>query len=487
MENKNRRPKKFDYNLIVIGAGSAGLVTSLIASALKAKVALIEKDKMGGDCLNSGCVPSKALIKSARVLRYFKNAELFGFDSFPVDIKFEKVLNRVQRVIGQIKPKDSLERYQGMGVDCIKGKAQILSPFEVEVNGKILTTKNIVIATGAAPFIPKIPGLENIKFLTSDNIWNIRELPKRLLILGGGPLGCEIAQAFATFGSKITIIEKSKKILNREDNDVFLLLSEEFKKNGIEILNEHIAIRIESGNNIKKLICDNKGKEVSVNFDEILVALGRRPQAQGFGLEELGVEFTERKSLKVDSYLRTTKFKNIFACGDVASPFQFTHTAGHEALCVVINALFSPFKSVKVDYSVIPWCTFTSPEVARVGFSEEEAKKNGIPYEISFLGLDDLDRAIAESENLGFVKVLTVPGKDKILGVTIVGSQAGEMITEFICAMKHGIGLKKILETIHIYPTFSEANKLVAGVWRQQSTPNWFFKVLGIFHKWKRS
>lgn len=481
-----KKPKHFDYNMIVIGAGSAGLVSAYIASAVKAKVALIEKHKMGGDCLNTGCVPSKALIRSAKIYNYFRRANEFGLESVIPKVEFSKVMERIQRIIQEIEPHDSIERYTKLGVNCIVGEAQILSPYEVLVNGQILTTKNIVIATGARPLIPSIPGLEIIKPLTSDNIWQIREQPKQLVILGGGPIGCELAQAFARLGTKVTLIEMSNRILSREDKDVSEIVTKTFNKEGMQILTSHKALRIEKTSNGPLIVCDYLGQEVRIEFDQLLLALGRKANVTGFGLEKLEVEISDRGTIVADEFLRTTNYSNVFVCGDVTGPYQFTHTAAHQAWYVAVNALFSPFKTFKVDYRVIPWCTFSDPEVARVGLNEQEANDQGVQYQVTRYGIDDLDRAIADSEAHGFVKVLTQPGSDKILGVTIVGHHAGDIISEYVTAMKYGLGLNKILGTIHIYPTLSEANKYAAGAWKKQNVPLWALKLLNRFHRLRR-
>lgn len=484
---KYKKPSKFDYNMIVIGGGSAGLVSAYIASAVKAKVALIEKHKMGGDCLNTGCVPSKALIRSSKIFNYFRRAHEFGLEPITPKLHFSKVMERVQKVIQEIEPHDSIERYTSLGVECITGEAQILSPYEVKVNGRVLTTKNIVVATGARPLVPKIPDLELVKPLTSDNIWNLREQPKKLVVLGGGPIGCELAQSFARLGTDVTLIEMSNRIMAREDVEVSEVVTKKFRDEGLRVLTSHKALRIESASGMTRLICEADGKEVAIEFDQILLALGRRANVTGFGLEELGVEISGRGTVVADEFLRTTNFPNIYVCGDVTGPYQFTHTAAHQAWYVAVNALFSPFKSFKVDYRVIPWCTFSDPEVARVGINEIEAKEKGIDYQVTRYGIDDLDRAIADSEAHGFVKVLTVPGSDKILGVTIVGHHAGDIIAEYVTAMKYGLGLNKILGTIHIYPTLSEANKYAAGVWKRQNAPQFALKILGNFHAWRRN
>jgi dihydrolipoamide dehydrogenase len=480
------KPKKFDYNLIVIGAGSAGLVTSYIASALKAKVALIEKHKMGGDCLNTGCVPSKALIRSAKILHYAKRSKEFGINKMSSEYDFAEIMERVQKVIAKVEPHDSVERYTKLGVNCFQGEAKIRSPFEVEINGKILTTKNIVVATGAKPFVPPIPGIELVNYYTSDTIWSIREIPKRLLILGGGPIGCELAQCLNRFGANVTQVQSSARILNREDLDVSEFITEQFRKEGVNVLLNHRGVRIEIENKNKFLICDNLGTEKKIEFDQILFALGRKANVSGFGVEELGVEISKTGTIEVDSFLRTN-IPNIYVAGDAAGPYQFTHCAAHQAWYASVNALFSPLKSFKADYSIIPWCTFTDPEVAHVGLSEQTAKEKNINYEVTKYELDDLDRAIADSEDKGFIKVLTKKGTDKILGVTIVGNHAGDLLAEYVLAMKHNIGLNKILNTIHTYPTMAEANKYVAGVWKRNHAPQKILKLLEIFHNWRRS
>jgi len=477
---------KYDYNVIVIGGGSAGLVSSYIAAAMKAKVTLIEKHKMGGDCLNTGCVPSKALLRSAKMLSYARRAEEFGFNKTSVDFDFAKVMERVQGVIHAIAPHDSVERYTQLGVDCIEGAAKIVAPNRVEVNGKTLTTRSIVVATGARPLVPPIPGLDKIEYLTSDTVWNLRERPNRLLVLGGGPIGAEMAQAFSRLGSEVTIVEMAPHLLIREDAEVIELVTARFQAEGIRVLTNHKAKSFRTENGESVLTCDHGGRDVDIPFDKVIVALGRQANVTGFGLEELGVKLSPRKTIEADAFLETN-VPGIYVCGDVTGPYQFTHTAAHQAWYASINALLAPFKRFKVDYRVIPWTTFTDPEVARVGLNEKEAKEKGIPYEVTTYGIDDLDRAITDSEAHGFVKVLTVPGKDRILGVTIVGTHAGDIIPEFILAMKHGLGLNKILGTIHIYPTLGEANKYAAGVWRKAHVPKFGLKLMKIFHAWRRT
>lgn len=473
--------RKYDYNLIVIGGGSAGLVSSYIAAAVKAKVALIEKYRMGGDCLNTGCVPSKALIRSAKILAYAKRAKEFGFNQATIEFDFKNVMQRVRDIVKQIEPHDSYQRYASLGVDCIEGEAKITSAHSVEVNGKILTTRSIIVATGARPMLPSIPGLDKIDYLTSDNVWDLKELPKKLMVLGGGPIGSEMAQAFSRLGAKVTLVEMAPHILMREDKEVIELVTEKFSEEGIQVLTNHKAKEFK-GN---QLVCEYEGKDVTIEFDKVIVALGRKANVIGFGLEKLGVEIKETGTIQANPFLQTN-IPSIYVCGDVTGPYQFTHTAAHQAWYACVNALFSPFKRFKVDYSVIPWATFIDPEVARVGLNEKDAKAANIPYELTIYGIDDLDRAIADSEAYGFVKILTVPRKDKILGVTIVGAHAGDLIVEYILAMKHNIGLNKIFGTIHIYPTLAEANKYAAGTWKKAHVPVFMMKVLEKFHAWRR-
>ncbi|MCW9025111.1 MAG: dihydrolipoyl dehydrogenase [Gammaproteobacteria bacterium] len=480
------RPKQFDHNLVVIGAGSGGLVSAYIAAAVKAEVTLIEKDKMGGDCLNTGCVPSKTLIHSARYLAQSKNVEKLGFKSADIKFDFADVMQHVKSAIAQVAPHDSVERYMDLGVNVIQGEARITSPFEVQVNDKTLTTKNIVIATGARPFVPKIPGIDEIDYLTSDTIWNLNVLPKKLLVLGAGPIGCELAQSFARFGSQVTMVQRGARIMPREDADVSEILSEKLVKEGIILCLGHTSKRFEKNSEQKYLVAEHDNKEVKLEFDQILVAVGRKANITGFGLEELNVQISDRKTIEVNEFLQTN-YPNIYACGDVVGPYQFTHTASHQAWYAAVNALFGRFKKFKVDYSVIPFATFTDPEVARVGLNEQEAKAQGVEYEVTTYNIDDLDRAIADSNAEGFVKVLTVPGKDRILGATIVSQYAGELIAEFVTAMRYKLGLNKILATIHIYPTWTEANKFAAGNWKKNHKPEKLLSYVQRFHKWSRN
>ena len=477
---------RYDYNLVAVGAGAAGLVSSYIASAVKARVALIEKNLMGGDCLNYGCVPSKSLISSAKLVHQLNQHDRFGLKEIQYQVDFPLVMDRIQEIIEAITPHDSVERYTSLGVECIEGSAKLVSPHELEVNGSLLSTKNIVIATGASPAIPPIPGLEDSAYSTSDSIWKLRELPKQLLIIGGGPIGCELAQAFRRLGSEVTILTRDPKVLPKEDRDLAELVLKNFESEGIQMQTEVQVDRIEKKNSEQQVYFRKDGVEQHIKADHILLATGRKPGTSGLGLKEVGVELNPDGTVKVDPFLRSS-IPNIYACGDVAGPFQFTHVAGHQAWYATVNALFSPFKKFAVDYRVVPWCTFTDPELARVGLSEEDALAQNIAYEKTSFDLSGLDRAIAERNNYGMIKVLTKPGKDQILGAAICGPHAGDLLSEFVLAMKHGIGLNKILGTIHAYPTYADANKLTAGVWRKNHAPDWVFGLLQRFHRWRRN
>lgn len=475
------KPKSFDRNLIVIGAGSGGLVAAYIAAAVKAKVTLIEKNKMGGDCLNTGCVPSKALLRTAKLKHQIDNAQDWGIHTATSEFNFGDVMDRVQRVISKIEPHDSVERYEGLGVECIQGQGRLVDPWTVEVDGQKLTARAIVLATGAEPLVPPIEGLKDADYLTSDTLWELRELPERLVVLGGGPIGCEMTQAFTRLGSKVTQVEMSDRLMGPEDADIAEILQKRLVAEGVDVRCGHKAVRVDAAR--KVLICEHEGQEVEIKFDCLLVALGRAARLEGFGLETLGIE--TGRTIEVNEFLQTS-IPTIYACGDAIAPYQFTHVAAHEAWFTTVNGLFGTFKKFKVDYSVIPWATFTDPEVAHVGLNEQQAKNDEVEYEITTYDLGDLDRAIAEEADHGIVKVLTVPGKDKILGVTIVGEHAGELIAEYVMAMKHGIGLNKMLGTIHIYPTLAEANKFAAGEWKRAHQPEFALRVLEKFHAWRR-
>ncbi len=485
---RSQKPARFDRNVVVIGAGSAGLVTSYIAAAVRAKVTLVERHRMGGDCLYTGCVPSKALIRSAKLLNHIARAKEFGIAEASARWDFAEVMERVQRVITTIEPHDSVARYSKLGVDCVQGTARIVTPWEVEITradgtSQRLTTRNIVIATGARPLVPPIPGLAEVNPLTSDTVWNLRQLPRRLVVLGGGPIGCELAQCFARFGSTVTQVQRGPRLLPREDPDVSAVVQARFGSEGIRVLTGTTATGVVRENDGKFLLVETSEGAERIPFDEILCAVGRVANTTGFGLEELGIP--AGRFVEVNEHLQTN-YPNIYACGDVAGPFQFTHTAAHMAWYAAVNALFGALRKFRVDYRVVPWTTFTDPEVARVGLSEEEARAQNIPHDVHRYGIDDLDRAIADGEAHGFVKVLTKPGTDRILGATIVGEHAGDLLIEFVAAMKHGFGLDGILGTIHTYPTLAEANKYAAGAWKRTTATEGKLAVAGALHAWTR-
>jgi pyruvate/2-oxoglutarate dehydrogenase complex dihydrolipoamide dehydrogenase (E3) component/uncharacterized membrane protein YdjX (TVP38/TMEM64 family) len=489
---KSVRPSSFDRNLVVIGAGAGGLVSAYIAAVVKANVTLVEAHKMGGDCLNYGCVPSKALIRSAKLAHQMQHGAKYGLSDSTPSFSFKAVMQRVHDVISAIAPHDSVERYTSLGVEVLQGHARIVNPWTVEIalNGggtQRLTTRSIVIAAGARPFVPPLPGLEDVGYVTSDTLWDafaqLDAVPRRLVVLGGGPIGCELAQAFARLGAEVTQVEMAPRLMGREDEEVSELAREALAADGVQVLTGHKALRCENAGGIKTLVVEHQGIEKRVEFDQLLCAVGRVARLTGYGLEELGI--STQRTVPTNDYLQTI-YPNIYAAGDVAGPYQFTHVAAHQAWYAAVNALFGEFKLFKADYSVIPWTTFIAPEVARVGLNEQDAKEKGVAYEVTKYGIDDLDRAIADSDAIGFVKVLTVPGKDKILGVTIVGTHAGDLLAEYVLAMRHGLGLNKILSTIHTYPTLSEANKYAAGEWKRAHQPTRLLEWVGKYHDWKR-
>ena len=486
------KPKKFDRNLVVIGAGAGGLVTSYIAAAVKAKVTLVEAGEMGGDCLNYGCVPSKAIIKTAKVANQMRHADNYGLEPVTPAMSFKRVMARVHEVIAAIAPNDSVERYTSLGVDVVKGYAKIIDPWTVEIKKndggtQTLTTKNIVVATGAAPFIPELPGIEQSGYVTSDTLWTkfaeLEDAPKRLIVLGGGPIGCELAQAFSRLGSDVTQVERAPRLMGREDADVAGDAESVLRESGVNVLTSHDALRFEQQDGEKVLVVAKEGVESTIAYDEVIVAVGRKARLHGFGLEDLGIQFD--RTIETDEYLQTL-MPNIFAAGDVVGPYQFTHVAAHQAWYAAVNALFGTFKKFKVDYRVIPWTTFIDPEVARVGINERDAAEQDIDVEVTRYEFAELDRAVAESARKGFIKVLTPPGKDKILGVTIVSEHAGDLLAEFVIAMKHDLGLNKILGTIHAYPTWAEGAKYAAGNWKRANAPEKLLSYVEKFHTWRR-
>jgi len=482
------RPATFDYNLVVIGAGSAGLVSAYIGAATRARVALVERDKMGGDCLNTGCVPSKALIRAAALRSDIARSAEFGIQA-SAHVDFAQVMERVERTVTAVEPHDSAQRYTALGVECIRGNARLTSPWTVQVDTasgpRTLNTRAIVIATGAQPFVPPIPGVQQIGYLTSETLWQLRQLPRRLLVLGGGPIGSELAQAFARLGSQVTQVEMLPRILAREDPEVSAIVAERFGREGIRVLTGHTARQFLSEAGTKVLVAEHQGAQVRIEFDQVLVAVGRAPRTDGLGLEALGIATQRGGTIQTDPFLRTA-YPNITVCGDVAGPYQFTHTAAHQAWYAAVNALFGRFRSFRADYRVIPWSTFVDPEVARVGLNEQEARERRVPFEVTVYPMADLDRAIADGATAGFVKVLTRPASDRILGVTIVGAHAGDLLAEYVLAMKQNIGLNRILGTIHVYPTLAEANKNAAGSWRRAQVTLGQWALLQALQAWLR-
>ncbi|MBB1305281.1 FAD-dependent oxidoreductase [Pseudoalteromonas sp. SR43-5] len=486
------KPKKFDRNMIVIGAGAGGLVTSYIAAAVKAKVTLIEAGEMGGDCLNYGCVPSKAVIKSAKIAEQIRHGENYGLENATPQFSFKKVMARVHIVIADVAPHDSVERYTDLGVDVVKGYGKLIDPWTVEIKlndggTQTLTARTIVIATGARPFVPPLPGIEETGYVTSDTLWNkfaeLDEAPKKLVVLGGGPIGSELAQSFARLGSSVTQIEMAERIMIKEDLEVSTFAHEALTESGVNILTSHQALRCEARDGKKYIVVKHNDKEIDIEYDELLCAVGRSARLKGYGLEELGIE--TNRTVVTNEYLETL-YPNIFAAGDIVGPYQFTHVAAHQGWYAAVNGLFGHLKKFKVDYRVIPWTTFIDPEVARVGLNEQDAKDKGIDYEITRFEFEELDRAITDSATKGFIKVITPKGKDKILGVTVVSEHAGDLIAEFVLAMKHGLGLNKILGTIHSYPTWAEGNKYAAGEWKRAHAPEKVLNLLEKYHTWRR-
>ncbi|MGI9251633.1 MAG: FAD-dependent oxidoreductase [Pseudohongiellaceae bacterium] len=519
------RPRRFDANVVVIGAGSAGLVASLIVAGAKAKVVLIEKNKMGGDCLNTGCVPSKSLLRSGHIMSCIRRAEEFGITNATGNVDFARVMQRVQGIIKTIEPHDSVERFTSLGVECVAGEANIESPWTVRVGDRHIHTRAIILATGARPLVPNIPGLEQVPWLSSDTIWSLTTLPRKLLVVGGGPIGCELAQAFSNLGSEVVQLDMAPRILPREDPEVSVLMTDRFTRQGIQVLTNHKLLRFGKdasvinakageGSDVNQSVMDagdgrltvdagdgqsavdagdgrpfaeaeHNGETIRVEFDYVLLALGRKANVEGFGLEQLQMPLTEQGTVEVNQYMQTA-YPNIYACGDVASPWQFTHIASYQAWFAALNAILGGWWRSKASYRVVPWATFTDPEVARVGLSEEEAKTQNIPFEITRYELSHHDRALADGEAHGFVKVLTEPGKDKILGATITGHHAADLIGEFVLAMTHNMGLKQISAATHIYPTMLEANKFAANAWRSARLPEKYFPLLKRYFNWRR-
>jgi pyruvate/2-oxoglutarate dehydrogenase complex dihydrolipoamide dehydrogenase (E3) component/uncharacterized membrane protein YdjX (TVP38/TMEM64 family) len=486
------RPRSFERNLVVIGGGAAGLVSAYVAAAARASVTLVEERRLGGDCLYTGCVPSKALIRAGKLAHQMRDAGRFGIAPVEPAVDFRAVMARLREAIRAIEPHDSVERYTQLGVDVALGRARIVHPWAVEVTAadgtrRTITTRAIVIAAGAEPVVPDLPGLAEAGYLTSETMWDafadLDRPPERVLVLGGGPIGCELSQALARLGAHVTQVEMAPRLLLREDDDVSAAARAALEADGVQVLLEHEAVRCASGAEGKALVTRHAGAEHVHAFDVLVCAIGRRARLAGYGLEELGIP--TGRTVETDETLQAL-FPNIYAAGDVAGPYQFTHTAAHQAWYAAVNALFGHLRRFRADYRVIPAVTFLDPEIARVGLNEREARERGIPFEVTRYGIDDLDRAIADGEAHGFVKVLTVPGRDRILGATIVGAHAGELLAEYVLAMKHGLGLGRVLGTVHSYPTFAEANKYAAGAWRRAHQPEALLRWVARYHAWRR-
>jgi pyruvate/2-oxoglutarate dehydrogenase complex dihydrolipoamide dehydrogenase (E3) component len=465
------------YNAIVIGGGTAGLVTAAGTAGLGGRVALIERNKMGGDCLNFGCVPSKALIASSRAIEGIRRAELLGLEAMEPDFEFENVFARMRERRAVIEPNDSAERFEELGVDVFAGDANFISPNEIDVDGVRLRAKRFVVATGRRAGVPPIDGIEDIPYYTNETIFDgLKEKPESIVIVGAGPIGCELGQVFNRLGVKTTLVEFLPQIMGKEDVDVATFVQQRLESEGVTVLTGTSIRRAEMRSGEICLEADQKGSgdpasTMSLSPSVVLIAAGRIPNVEGLNLEAAGVEFT-RHGIPVNDYLQTSA-RHIYAAGDIAGPYQFTHTADTQARVVVRNILM-PIQLLrqKVNLDVVPWATYTDPEVAHVGLSERDADEQDLAYDLYKQNLAEVDRNIVEGEDVGFAKVLTAKGTDRILGVTLVGVHAGDLLHEFVLAIKHDIGLGGIASTIHAYPTFAEiARKLGDQYNRTRLTP----------------
>ncbi len=473
------------YNLVVIGAGTAGLVAAAGAAGLGAKVALIERHLMGGDCLNSGCVPSKSLLRSAHAIADIRAAAEVGVSVDPTAVKvdFGLVMERLREIRSRISKHDSATRFRNeLGVDVFIGEGRFKDSQHIEVAGKTLHFKKAVIATGARPFVPPIPGLEEAGYHTNESIFGLTELPARIGIIGGGPIGCELAQSFACLGSRVHLIEQSHQFLVREDPDAADVLRASLERDGVEVCLDTGVEAVEVSGGTKRMKLNRGGKEEWIEVDTILVGAGRIPNVEGLGLEEIGIE-VDRSGVVVDDQLRTSN-KNIFASGDVCMSTKFTHAADFASRAVIQNALF--FGSKKVSALTIPWCTYTRPEIAHVGLYERDAKAKGIEVDTYIRPLAEVDRAIAEGEEEGFVKIHTVKGKDEIVGATIVAKHAGEMISEISVAMAGGVGLSKLSAVIHPYPTQAEAVRQIGDQFNRTKLTPTVARLFDLILRWRR-
>lgn len=480
--NEFNEPTSFEYNTIVLGGGSAGLVAGYTTSTLQGKVALVERHQMGGDCLNTGCVPSKSILRSAKFVADIKNFASYGLSNANYELEFNNVMARVHDKISIIEPKDSVARYTELGVHCEQGDAVVLSPWEVNVNDKILTAKNIIIATGATPALPNITDLDQVPYFTTDTIWSLTELPKKLLIIGAGPIGCELGQAFARLGSKVTIAYNQPTILPNEDEAAAKLVEASLLKDNVLLLTNFNSDKFINDFDNYSLVGSQDAVFTTISFTHLLIATGRK--ANIGGLEILNLDLDEKGRIATNDTLQT-KYPNIYACGDVTSSMQYTHTASHQAWYAAFNALFHPLKKFKCTLDNIPRAVFTDPEITSLGITEKQAIEQGIAHQVTTFPMDDIDRAITDNATIGFIKVITPANSDKILGVCIVGEHASELIAEFVLAKTNGLGLNKILKTVHIYPTRSEINRMVAGKWRRSKLTKRTLDLLKKFQSWR--
>ncbi len=464
------------YNMVVIGGGSAGLVTAAGAAGLGAKVALIERGLLGGDCLNHGCVPSKAIIRSARAAADARHTADLGVDiDGEIRPDFGRVMERMRRLRAGIAPHDSAERFSSLGIDVFLGEGRFVAPDAIEVDGARLEFSRACIATGARPVSPPIEGLDDAGYLTNETVFSLTELPRRLAVIGSGPIGCELAQTFARLGSRVTVIEMAPQILPREDRDAAQFVIDRMQRDGVEFVLESKVSRAQKIEDAVRLTLESRGSRETIEVDRVLVGVGRAPNVQGLGLDAAGVRFDERAGVEVDARLRTSN-KRIFAAGDVCSQYKFTHAADAMARIVIQNALF--FGRSRADKLVMPWCTYTDPEIAHVGMYKEDADKAGVATETVTVELSEVDRAILDGDG-GVLKVLLRRGSDEILGATLVASHAGETISEITAAMTNKLGLRKLAGVIHPYPTQAEAIKKAADAYnRQRLTPRvkWLFE-----------
>lgn len=483
MSPRSREEKgKGKYNVVIIGAGTAGLVTAAGTAGLGGRVALVEAHKMGGDCLNFGCVPSKGLIASARLIQHIRQGEALGLQSMEPSFSFEEVFASMRKRRAKIEPNDSVERFEGLGVDVFLGRARFVSPHEVDVDGTRLMARNFVIATGTRASVPPIPGVNDISYYTNETIFDeMPSAPESLLIVGAGPIGCELSQVMNRLGVRVTLVETSPRILPRDDSDAAEIIQARLREEGVRVLTRSRVTKFENRNGKTAATIEGPEDAEAMLTEAVLLAAGRSPNTEGLDLGAAGVKHG-KAGVEVDASL-TTSQSHIFTCGDIAGPYRFTHTADYQARIVVRNILL-PWLKTKGDYRWVPWTTYTDPELAHVGLSEDQAKKQGVPHSVYRFDWSDLDRAITEGEALGFVKVVTPPGKDRILGATVVGVHAGDVLHELVVAAKYEVGLAQLSSTIHAYPTLSQSVQRVGDLYQKgRLTPTvakifrWLYRI----------